>query len=250
MHASNEPSTELTIVCNLLKDTLNAHEIELESATSAGQKGPWGLVKSAVQVFLPGLVNDEISSVDHQPVAKIHQNIRKVKHHMEAVCENGNGLKRDYLDPVDALISLLPRISPESNEKPNVSPRDFNSTPNQSFAPKLAPAEPPTQTISGPGLAKAGVVNDVPSRLMYTQTSEGDPRLVWKLEVEMRENWYEAYVDAQSGDLLRVVDWAHDYSWGTAAGDKGELKGHKQKPLPAPPTEIKPYTYQIFPWGE
>ena len=89
---------------------------------------------------------------------------------------------------------------------------------------------------------------------MYTQTSDGEPRLVWKLEVEMKDNWYEAYVDAATGELLRIVDWANDFTWHTAPAEEGGkvemLKGGKQKPLPSPPKHTKPYSYHVFPWGK
>ncbi len=66
---------------------------------------------------------------------------------------------------------------------------------------------------------------------MYTQTSAGEPRLVWKFEIEMKDNWYEVYVDVATGDLLRAVDWASDMSWTPKHVE--ELRGGKQKPLPA-----------------
>jgi extracellular elastinolytic metalloproteinase len=71
--------------------------------------------------------------------------------------------------------------------------------------------------------------------------------MVWKFEIEMKENWYEAYVDVYSGELVRIVDWASDISWSTP---RDGLKGGKQKPLPSPHKKHKPYSYQVFPWGE
>jgi extracellular elastinolytic metalloproteinase len=157
------------------------------------------------------------------------------------------------LTPIDALVSLLPRISEVHGLAP--STLDFTSHSEHTLLPKQAPAEPPTEHISGPGLAAAGVVSNVPARLMYTQTSD-QPRLVWKLEVEMQNNWYEAYVDTISGELLRIVDWSNDFTWHSKPKSKDMQieeslnKGGKQKPLPAPPKHNKPYSYDVFPWGK
>lgn len=75
---------------------------------------------------------------------------------------------------------------------------------------------------------------------MMTQTG-AEPRVVYKFEVEMKDNWYEAYVDAISGDIIRIVDWAADFS-----DHEHELKGGKQKPIPVPSAKAE---YYVFPWG-
>jgi extracellular elastinolytic metalloproteinase len=90
---------------------------------------------------------------------------------------------------------------------------------------------------------------------MYTQSSDGSPRLVYKFEVEMKDNWYEAYVDVITGNIVRMVDWAADASdhfahkieARKAKAAKALDKGGKQKPLPTP-KEPK-YEYAVFPWG-
>ena len=183
--------------------------------------------------------------------------MRRINHHIHALCDDDVGTT-DYssLTPVQALISLLPRVSPKpTSMQPQLLENDFYSTTHHSLVAKAAPAEPPTQLIAGEGLSKYGVINDVPARLMYTQISQGEPRLVWKLEVEMKDNWYEAYVDSTTGELLRIVDWASDYSWDTPMqkSDVQAEKGGKQKPLPKPhpdiPKKVDTYTYQVFPWG-
>lgn len=243
-------STETSHICTTLTNTIDAQQAEL--ATKQGATGAWGLVKAAAHVFLPGLADDKPKADDHE-VAKIKKHIHKAQQHYDAICSKPVA-EPAVLYPVDALLHLLPRLQPESGLDSSISADELSSTPEHMFTPKPAPNEPPTETISGPGLAKAGVVSNVPARMMYTQTSDGDARLVWKFEVEMKDNWYEAYVDASTGDLLRIVDWANDYTWNTAApkdGGKVEaFKGGKQKPLPSPPKKSKPYSYQVFPWGE
>ncbi|ORX33984.1 putative extracellular elastinolytic metallo proteinase precursor [Kockovaella imperatae] len=226
--AQTSPSGE---TCAMMNDQLDAYRSE------AGENA-WGLVKSAAQVLLPSLGRHH-----HTVDPRIQANIQHVSHHIEALCDQP---QKEVLTPVDALIALLPRISASSSSSVDFAD-DLVATPEHSFAPKPAPAEPPTQIISGSGLAKAGIKSHVPARLMYTQVTDGAPRSVWKLEVELESNWYEAYVDVQTGELLRIVDWAKDYSW-TSDGP-APSKEHKQKPLPAPPKKLEPYTYQVFPWG-
>lgn len=87
-------------------------------------------------------------------------------------------------------------------------------------------------------------VNPAKAYLAYVQVPKGDKSeltLVWKLEVEMQDNWYEAAVTAhQPHNIVSVVDWASD-----AAVD----------PLPFAPTPKKPVeraeraTYNVFGWG-
>lgn len=245
---STPQSTETTRLCTLLETTLDAHKAE--HAAQSGSKGAWGLVKSAAQVLLPGLVSDS-SPTDLEAMARAESNIAKTQQHYDAIC-NKPSTAVEMLYPVDALLHLLPRLHPESGYRSDLSADDFSSMPHHHLVPKPAPAEPATEVITGPGLEKAGVVSDIPARLMYTQTSDGEPRMVWKFEVEMKDSWYEAYVDVQTGDLLRIVDWANDYTWHTENKEKNVemLKGGKQKPLPAPPKHVTPYTYQIFPWGQ
>lgn len=241
-------SRETERVCATLKQTLDTHKAEL--AAQSGSTGAWGLVKSAAQVFLPGLVT-ESAPVDLHAVKQLEANVRKVQLDHEALCGKP-ALSTEMIYPVDALLHLLARIHPADGLKEEPSEADFSSMPQHHFTPKPAPAEPATELISGPGLTKAGILSDVPARLMYTQTSHQDiPALVWKLEVELKDNWYEAYVDAKSGELVRIVDWANDYTWSTGETE-GALKGGKQKPLPVPtpPKHITPYTYQVYPWGK
>lgn len=79
-------------------------------------------------------------------------------------------------------------------------------------------------------------VAPVKARLAYIQVPHGDTTvldLVWKFEVQMQDNWYEAAVSASSPHkIISVVDWASD--------------AHAPIPLPK---EHKPATYNVFAWG-
>ena len=78
-------------------------------------------------------------------------------------------------------------------------------------------------------------VNPVKTRLAFIQVPDGDSThldLVWKFEVEMKDNWYEAAVSAHSPHkIISVVDWASD--------------AH----APIPRKERGLATYNIFKWG-
>jgi len=78
-------------------------------------------------------------------------------------------------------------------------------------------------------------VNPVKARLAYVQVPDGDSThldLVWKFEVEMKDNWYEAAVSANSPHkIISVVDWASDAHAPIPGKDKG------------------PATYNVFKWG-
>lgn len=79
-------------------------------------------------------------------------------------------------------------------------------------------------------------VNPVKAKLMYTQVpnkaGDGtDLQLVWKFEVEMEDNWYEAAVSVQPPHkIVHVVDWASD----------------SYVPIPKKPVVAE---YNVFPWG-
>lgn len=201
--------------------------------------GPWSLVKLAAKAALGLSTDDQIDRASSHRLAKL-------SHHHAALCRSSAQGAGEMLTPVEALAHLLPALNPSVSDP--ISADTLESHPEHTFTPKAAPAEPPTEHISGAGLATAGVVNPVPARLVYTQVDSGLPRLVWKFEVEMKDNWYEAYVDTFSGELVRIVDWASDISWPAPAA--GLNKGGKQKPLPVPHKGYKPYTYNVFPWGE
>jgi extracellular elastinolytic metalloproteinase len=78
-------------------------------------------------------------------------------------------------------------------------------------------------------------VNPVKAKLAYVQVPKGDKtvlHLVWKFEVEMQDNWYEASVSASAPHrIISVVDWASD------------------SPIPPETPTKQPATYNVFRWG-
>ncbi|KIY49610.1 hypothetical protein FISHEDRAFT_65088 [Fistulina hepatica ATCC 64428] len=94
-------------------------------------------------------------------------------------------------------------------------------------------------TPGGPSLVVDNVpdtVNPVKARLAYVQVPKGDSialSLVWKLEAEMQDNWYEAAVSAYLPHrIISVVDWASD----------------AYAPIPKPKEPLVPF-YNVFTWG-
>ncbi|KAG6819501.1 hypothetical protein H0H93_011238 [Arthromyces matolae] len=101
--------------------------------------------------------------------------------------------------------------------------------PTGHFAPTSSPADLLVSNVPD-------TVNPVKARLAYIQVpgKEGDAThlsLVWRFEVEMQDNWYEASVSANAPHrIISVVDWASD------------------APIPTDP-EVTPATYNVFAWG-
>ncbi|KAG6844432.1 hypothetical protein H0H87_007034, partial [Tephrocybe sp. NHM501043] len=101
--------------------------------------------------------------------------------------------------------------------------------PTGHFAPTDAPSDLLVRNVPD-------TVNPVKARLAYIQvpSKEGDAThlaVVWKFEVEMQDNWYEASVSATAPHrIISVVDWASD------------------SPIPTEP-ESPAGVYNVFPWG-
>ncbi|KAI0822155.1 Fungalysin metallopeptidase-domain-containing protein [Trametes gibbosa] len=80
-------------------------------------------------------------------------------------------------------------------------------------------------------------VSPVKGRLAFVQVPDGDStslKLVYKFEVEMKDNWYEAAVSAEAPHrIVTVVDWASD------------------SPVPLAPVPSEPVaaSYNVFAWG-
>lgn len=63
-------------------------------------------------------------------------------------------------------------------------------------------------TISNPGFAN----KDIPATLKYIH-SNGKLVLAWNLEVQMHNNWFNAHVDSETGEVLSVNDWVSHASY-------------------------------------
>ncbi|MBQ0768652.1 MAG: M36 family metallopeptidase, partial [Bizionia sp.] len=58
--------------------------------------------------------------------------------------------------------------------------------------------------------------SDIPVRLVYQTTHEGDLKLAWDLSIEAinGQNWYSVRVDATNGEVLNMNDWVVSCNFG------------------------------------
>ena len=66
-------------------------------------------------------------------------------------------------------------------------------------------------TLLAPGAARGAV----PARLHYVASPDGTPRLSWNFSIDVPDgsHWYDASVDAQTGELLRSADWVANHTY-------------------------------------
>jgi extracellular elastinolytic metalloproteinase len=80
-----------------------------------------------------------------------------------------------------------------------------------------------------------GAVNDVTAQLAYAQTVPTGSEhsvlsLVWRLEMEMEDTWYEATVDAYiPSRIVTVVDWVTDAALPLSRLEQGREQGSEER---------------------
>ncbi|CAL1702728.1 unnamed protein product [Somion occarium] len=96
--------------------------------------------------------------------------------------------------------------------------------------------------LTGESVTPAFIIDNVPdavspvkAKMVLVQVPSGHAttlEAVWRFEVEMQDNWYEAAVTVtEPHRIVSVVDWASD------------------SPIPTEPSEPKTATYNVFAWG-
>ncbi|KAF8906996.1 Fungalysin metallopeptidase-domain-containing protein [Gymnopilus junonius] len=143
----------------------------------------------------------------------------------------------DIADFRPALLKFMATATPDPKLALDITDRfehhrdSMIITPTSHFAPSLGEHSVEFTVDNVPDS-----VNPVKAKLAYIQVPNkaGDMtelHLVWKFEVEMQDNWYEAAVSASAPhQIISVVDWASD------------------APVPKPP-QVAPATYNVFKWG-
>ncbi|KAF2839742.1 extracellular metallo proteinase 1 [Patellaria atrata CBS 101060] len=123
--------------------------------------------------------------------------------------EDTSLLKRDAIDPVDALQGAVGVLQlPVKANSASAEPTDGTET----------------YTISG----STGAVKAPEARLMYLQTLENTLVLTWRVETDILSNWLLSYVDAKdSGKVHAVVDYSADatyqvFPWGINDPTEGD----------------------------
>ncbi|KAI0667448.1 Fungalysin metallopeptidase-domain-containing protein [Trametes maxima] len=132
-----------------------------------------------------------------------------------------------------ALLRFMLSATPDHQVESEIleNPSKFTSEMQVSFQHHLS--EQPFFTVEN----VPDTVNPVKGRLAFVQVPQGDStvlQLVYKFEVEMQDNWYEAAVSADAPHrIISVVDWASD------------------SPVPVAPVPKEPVaaTYNVFAWG-
>lgn len=122
------------------------------------------------------------------------------------------------------------------------------------------------------GRSNTGELHNVPytespvkTEMVFVQTPCGEQScedgassrldLVWRLEVEMQDNWYEAYVDiAKPSRIISVVDWVSDSSEHSATASKCWPSSDAAfAPIPKEPKTdkngVREVIYKVWPWG-
>ncbi|KAJ3023632.1 Fungalysin/Thermolysin Extracellular metalloproteinase 5 [Thoreauomyces humboldtii] len=121
-----------------------------------------------------------------------------------------------HLGPSDAVLAMARFLNVEIDDSL------LAEAPWDDFAPGASQA--PSFVVSGASFA----VKDIPAKLKWIQDNDGaELRLVWDLEVEMKENWYNAFVGTTDGKVVQLVDWVSDASYnvypiGTNDPESGE----------------------------
>ncbi|KAJ3188862.1 Fungalysin/Thermolysin Extracellular metalloproteinase 5 [Gaertneriomyces sp. JEL0708] len=103
------------------------------------------------------------------------------------------------LGPADAVLALAKFLNLEINVDLEAIPVD-HFTPGEDHTPSFI--------VGGSPFA----VRDIPAKLKYIQDGQR-LLLVWDLEVEMKDNWYNAFVNTETGEVVQLLDWVSDAAY-------------------------------------
>jgi extracellular elastinolytic metalloproteinase len=150
-----------------------------------------------------------------------------ISHLLSSNCPSSTFSETDLLgDPVNAALHFMSIASPKT----------YTLTPDQIAGITMSSSSSfqDTQTLHYIHDVP-GTVNPIKTQIVYVQSpSTGSLELAWKLEVEMEDNWYEAYVAANS--IHSVIDWASD------------APASHIRPVPKEP-KFPEASYKVFAWG-
>ncbi|CAE7183130.1 unnamed protein product, partial [Rhizoctonia solani] len=159
--------------------------------------------------------------------------------------------KHDTRDPRRAALYFMITAQPDSSVAQDLA-RSFDATLDRmSVVYGHDPTGNPdhsSATISG----LPGALNPVAARQVYVQTpasgNQTELHLTWRLEVEMSDNWYEAYVSVSDPSaIVSVVDWASDSPMPRPDGNMNALEA--KLALGQPEGNAKSGSYYVWRWG-
>ncbi|KAJ3113988.1 Fungalysin/Thermolysin Extracellular metalloproteinase 5 [Phlyctochytrium bullatum] len=103
------------------------------------------------------------------------------------------GIPRAAVLAADAFVPTSPRLLPDRRD------------------PDMVIRLNPTASLHGGSTTKLPA--SVPAKLKWMQTSTGSLVPVWDLRVDLDDNYFNAHVHAQTGEVVSNVDWVSDASY-------------------------------------
>ncbi|QRW10241.1 extracellular metalloproteinase MEP [Ceratobasidium sp. AG-Ba] len=159
--------------------------------------------------------------------------------------------RKDTHDPRRAALYFMIAAHPDASAVDELS-RDFDATLDRmsvAYEHHLVGQDAhPSAVISG----LPGAVNPVKARVVYVQTpiEDGQTELhaTWRLEVEMADNWYEAYVSANDpSTIVSAIDWASDSPMPRSGTELNALEAKIAMGKPVHYTDAG--SYKVWKWG-
>ncbi|KAI0694057.1 Fungalysin metallopeptidase-domain-containing protein [Cytidiella melzeri] len=211
--------------CNSLRSQFE-HAIDLQRQLLAAQ-GQQTVMGSERSIHVPGEV-PVLFSWNCEHVATPYMMLEQAKFNGQSSLE----------DPSQALLQFMIAATPEQSLAADIVRNPQRYLEKMTVVPQdhLVGDDRVTHTSFIHNVPDT--VNPVKAHIAFVQVPHGDTtalELVWKFEVEMEDNWYEAAVtSAAPHRIVSVVDWASD----------------SPMPVQAPvPKEPHGATYNVFPWG-
>ncbi|KAI8388314.1 Fungalysin metallopeptidase-domain-containing protein [Radiomyces spectabilis] len=109
------------------------------------------------------------------------------------------------MDPAEAVLSLLAFVK---HKLPN--PRAVDQLSPSSLTPvtSFQVGEPVIEFLDVPY-----ALSPVQAKPAYIQLENGDLQLVWDVQLELQDNWYNGFVHAHDGTIVSLVDWVSDAAY-------------------------------------
>ncbi|KAG9106065.1 Fungalysin/Thermolysin Extracellular metalloproteinase 5, partial [Ceratobasidium sp. 392] len=204
------------------------------------------------EAFMKATTSDQLVMENQEAVAESHlQNCRKPLAAVRAAGHADSG--GDSHDPRRAALYFMIAAHPESSTAHDLA-SNFDATVDKmtvAYEHHFAGQDTtPTAVISG----LPGTVNPVKARVVYVQTPTEDNstelHATWRFEVEMSDNWYEAYVSAEDpSSIVSVVDWASDSPMPRTDGKLNALEAKLAMGKPVRAYGEGPDKYKVWKWG-
>ncbi|CAG8594442.1 11678_t:CDS:2 [Diversispora eburnea] len=107
--------------------------------------------------------------------------------------------KSEVISPEKALQSFMRFIDKEITHPEKITYTEYNSLDNSE--PKILLSNVPFS------------LSDVKMSQAYIQTDEQLLQLVWEIEIEMENNWYNGHINAHTGKVMALMDWVSDATY-------------------------------------